>query len=120
LWSGNHVGHRTAIHDNCFVSSQVTVSGFCEIGENCFLGVNACVADTVKIAKDCIIGAGAVVLQNTFEGLVYVGNPAKPLPNKTSFQSFHVKEEVSPASVVEQKMLSTVIASQAPLDNTTV
>ena len=82
LWSGNHIGHRAVIKDNCFISSQVAVSGFCEVGENCFIGVNACIADGLKIAKDCIIGAGSVVLKDTFEGLVYVGNPAKPLPNK--------------------------------------
>ena len=110
LWSGNHVGHRAIIRDNCFVSSQVTISGFCEVGENCFIGVNACLAGGIKIAKDCIIGAGAVVLKNTFEGLVYVGNPAKPLPNKTSFQSFHVKEEAPYPSLIEQNMLSTVIS----------
>lgn len=109
LWSGNHVGHRTLIRDNCFVSSQVTISGFCEVGESCFIGVNACIADGVKIAKDCLIGAGAVVLHNTFEGLVYVGNPAKPLPNKTSFESFHVKEVMPVASLEEQKILSPVI-----------
>jgi sugar O-acyltransferase (sialic acid O-acetyltransferase NeuD family) len=109
LWSGNHVGHRTVIRDNCFICSQVTISGFCEIGENCFLGVNACLADGLKIAKDCVVGAGAVVLEDTFEGLVYVGNPAKPLPNKTSFQTFKV-EEPAPVVVAEQQMLSTVIA----------
>ncbi|MGD0405362.1 MAG: acetyltransferase [Candidatus Bathyarchaeia archaeon] len=108
LWSGNHIGHRAVIKDNCFISSQVTVSGFCEVGENCFIGVNACIADGLKIAKDCIIGAGSVVLKDTFEGLVYVGNPAKPLPNRTSFQTFHVSEEPQPL-LIEQKMLSTVI-----------
>lgn len=109
LWSGNHIGHRAVIHDNCFVSSHVTVSGFCEIGENCFIGINSCMSDGVKIAKNCIIGAGAVVLKNTFEGLVYVGNPAKPLPHKTSFQSFNIPE-VSKAAVIEQKTVSTITA----------
>jgi sugar O-acyltransferase (sialic acid O-acetyltransferase NeuD family) len=107
LWSGNHVGHRSAIGDNCFVCSQVTIAGFCEIGQNCFLGINSCLVDGLKIAKDCVVGAGAVVLEDTFEGLVYVGNPAKPLPNKTSFQTFHV-EEPQPVAA-EQRMLSTVI-----------
>lgn len=110
LWSGNHIGHRALIGENCFISSHVTISGFCEVGDNCFLGVNSCVADSVKIAKDCIIGAGSVVLKDTFEGLVYVGNPAKPLPNRTSFQTFHVAEEQQP-SQMEQKMLSTLMAS---------
>ena len=109
LWSGNHIGHRTQIRDNCFVSSQVVISGFCDVGENCFLGVNSCLADFVKIAKDCIIGAGAVVIQNTVERLVYVGNPAKPLPNKTSFQSFHFEEDASPASLEKQKTLSEIL-----------
>lgn len=116
LWSGNHIGHQTVIRDNCFISSQVTISGYCEIGENCFIGVNACLADNLKVAKDCIIGAGAVVLQSTFEGLVYVGNPAKPLPNKTSFQSFNVTEGIPPASLIEQKMLSTVIGQPKVTD----
>jgi sugar O-acyltransferase (sialic acid O-acetyltransferase NeuD family) len=95
LWSGSHVGHRTVVKDNCFASIQAAVSGFCEIGENCFLGVNCCVAGGLKIAKDCIIGAGAVVIRNTEEGKVYVGNPARPLSYKNSFESFDVKESIS-------------------------
>jgi sugar O-acyltransferase (sialic acid O-acetyltransferase NeuD family) len=109
LWSGNHIGHRSIISDNCFISSQVTVSGFCKIEESCFIGVNAAIAPSVKIAKDCVIGAGAVVLQSTFEGLVYVGNPAHPLPNKTSFQSFKVQEKLPNNTFAEEKMLSNII-----------
>lgn len=91
IWSKNHIGHRAVIKDNCFISTGVTISGYCEVGENCFLGVNSCIADYKKIAKDCIIGAGAVVLKDTEEGKVYVGNPAKPL-EKSSFETFKVKE----------------------------
>jgi len=79
LWSGNHIGHRTVIGDNCFISSHVVISGFCEVGESCFFGVNSCVIDGVKIAKDCYIGAGAVVVKDTEEGKVYIGNPARIL-----------------------------------------
>ncbi len=109
LWSGNHIGHRAVIGANCFISSQVTVSGFCEVGSSCFVGINACLADGVKVADDCIVGAGAVVLHDTFPGLVYVGNPAKPLPNRTSFESFHVAEPLPSAYVLEQKMVSSVV-----------
>src|SRR5438067_1052429 len=38
LWSGNHVGHQTRSRDNCFISSHVVISGYCDIGENSFLG----------------------------------------------------------------------------------
>lgn len=91
LWSGNHVGHRTVIRDNCFVSSHCVISGFCEIGESCFLGVNSSFSDGVKVARDCVIGAGAVVIRDTEERKVYVGNPAKPL-DKSSFETFRVPE----------------------------
>src|SRR5437667_12203173 len=37
LWSGNHVGHHSAIGDHCFLSSHVVVSGCCAIGPSCFL-----------------------------------------------------------------------------------
>jgi len=89
LWSGNHVGHRAKIADNCYIGGHVAISGFCEIGENCFLGTNSSISDHVKIAKDCIIGAGAVVLRDTEEGKVYVGNPARRLA-KSSFATFKV------------------------------
>jgi acetyltransferase-like isoleucine patch superfamily enzyme len=34
------------------------------------------------VAKDTVIGAGAVVVSDTESGKIYVGNPAKPLPEK--------------------------------------
>jgi sugar O-acyltransferase (sialic acid O-acetyltransferase NeuD family) len=89
LWSGNHVGHQTVIHDHVFVSSHVVISGYCEIGENCFLGVNSCLADQIKIGDDCFIGMGAVVNKSTAKGKVYVGNPAKPLAD--SFTALGIK-----------------------------
>jgi hypothetical protein len=51
-----------------------------------------------------------VVLHDTFKGLIYVGNPAKPLPHKTSFESFKTKEKVALSTVAEEKLLSSVIA----------
>lgn len=65
LWSGNHIGHNTIIHDNCFISSHCVISGFCEIGENSFLGVNCTIENNVKIAKDNFIGAGALIQKDT-------------------------------------------------------
>jgi len=86
MWSGNHLGHRSIIHDNCFVTSHVTISGFCEIGENSFLGVNSTIADNIKIAKNNLISMGAVVNKNTKEDGLYTGNPAKNM--KVSAKEF--------------------------------
>jgi sugar O-acyltransferase (sialic acid O-acetyltransferase NeuD family) len=77
LWSGNHIGHHSRIGDNCFLTSHVVVSGGVEIGNNCFLGVNATIRDHIKIAPHCVIGANTLILKDTQEKGVYIGNPAE-------------------------------------------
>jgi sugar O-acyltransferase (sialic acid O-acetyltransferase NeuD family) len=77
LWSGNQICHGTSVQDNCFIASNTAISGECDIGENSFLGVNCCLSDHITIAKDNLIGAGAVVVTDTEEAGIYVGNPAK-------------------------------------------
>ncbi|HXG93045.1 MAG TPA: acetyltransferase [Blastocatellia bacterium] len=73
LWSGNHIGHHSTIHDNCFVSSHVVVSGFVEIGEYCFMGVNSTVANNTTIGNNCLVGAGALILGNVEDDQKVVG-----------------------------------------------
>lgn len=84
LWSGNHVGHRTVIRDHVFVASHAVISGYCEIGESSFVGVNATFNDKVKVAADNVIGSAALVTRDTEPGKIYVGSPARAVPNKSS------------------------------------
>ena len=72
LWSGNHIGHHSEIHDHNFISSHVVVSGHCTIESYCFIGVNSTLAHKVLVATENIIGAGAVINKNTDPGGVYV------------------------------------------------
>ena len=93
LWSGNHIGHRTVIEDDCWLTSHDVVSGFCHIGTGCFIGVNATLGDNVTLAEDIVLGAGALTVKNLTEaGQVYVGSPAKLL-GRTSYQQFGVEKE---------------------------
>jgi sugar O-acyltransferase (sialic acid O-acetyltransferase NeuD family) len=92
LWSGNHIGHRSVIQDNCFVTSHVVVSGFCDIGESSFIGVNSTFVDGVSVGRDVVVGAGAVVTQNLEARGVYVGNPARPTGGD-SFDTFNVADK---------------------------
>jgi len=85
LWSGNHVGHRTVVRDHVFVASHAVISGYCDIGESSFIGVNSAFNDGVKVAPDNVIGAGALVTRDTEAGRVYVGSPARALPDRSSF-----------------------------------
>lgn len=73
LWSGNHVGHHSTIHDHCFIASHVVISGGVEIGESCFIGVNATLRDHIKIGDRCVIGAGALILADAEAEGVYLG-----------------------------------------------
>lgn len=82
VWSGSAVGHRSSMGDHCFLATHVALSGFCEVGESAFLGVNSCTVGGVKIGGDCVVGAGAVVTADALAGHIYVGNPAKVLPDK--------------------------------------
>jgi sugar O-acyltransferase (sialic acid O-acetyltransferase NeuD family) len=77
LWSGNHIGHRSKIHNHAFVSSHVVVSGFCSVGEYTFIGVNASIGHNVAIARDNYIAMAASVSASTEEDRIYQGNPAE-------------------------------------------
>ena len=72
LWSGNHIGHHSTIHDHCFIASHVVVSGGVEIGESCFIGVNATLRDHVKISEKCVLGAGTLILADVEPEGVYL------------------------------------------------
>ena len=70
LWSGNHIGHHSIIHDHCFLASQIVVSGGVTIEESCFIGVNVTLRDHITIGRKCLLGAGTVLLRNAApEGL---------------------------------------------------
>ncbi|MEM3828956.1 MAG: acetyltransferase [Conexivisphaerales archaeon] len=79
LWSGNHIGHHSVVRRHVFISSQVVVSGVCDIGEYCFLGVNSTIVDNTHIASDVVLGAGTVVIHDITQPGTYVGNPARLL-----------------------------------------
>lgn len=85
LWSGNHIGHHSEIHDHNFISSHVVISGHCTIESNCFLGVNSTVAHKIIIAKESLLGAGAIIAKNTEEKGIYVP-PRTVKLDKTSDQ----------------------------------
>ena len=50
MWSGNHIGHHSTIHDHCFIASHVVISGGVDIGESCFIGVNATLRENAESA----------------------------------------------------------------------
>jgi sugar O-acyltransferase (sialic acid O-acetyltransferase NeuD family) len=78
MWSGNHIGHHSVIHDHCFIASHAVVSGFCNVGRYTFLGVNATIANNVSIGEDNWIGLGATIAKNTASNTLFKGERAEP------------------------------------------
>ena len=79
MWSGNHIGDRTVIEDNVWISSQVVIGGDVRIGEGTFIGMNATIAHSVSIGRRNFIGSGALITRSTKDGGVYVQERNKPL-----------------------------------------
>lgn len=83
IWSGNHIGHHSVIKNHCFLASHVVVSGSVTVEPYNFIGVNATLRDNITIARECVIGAGALILKDTKEYGVYVGQEAKLIPKRS-------------------------------------
>ncbi len=93
MWSGNHIGHRTVIEDDVWLTSHDVISGFCHIGKGSFIGVNASFGDNVSVAEDVVIGVGAVTVKNLEQKAgVYIGAPAKLMEGRTAYTQFGVEE----------------------------
>jgi len=76
------VGHDVQLGDHCVVSSMVNLGGGCRIGDNSYLGMGALIKEGVTIGRDVIIGMGAVVYNDIPDGMIALGNPARPMrPN---------------------------------------
>lgn len=89
LWSGNHIGHHGEIKDHVFFTSHVVLSGHCTVESHCFFGVNATIRDYTHLKKGTLVAMGAsLTKQETEEWSVYVGNPAKQLEGKLSYNLY--------------------------------
>ncbi len=91
LWSGNHIGHHSVVRDNCFISSHVVISGFCDIGENSFLGVNSTLANNVNLGRDNWIGPGVTISRSTEPGALFSAPAAEP-SRVSALRFFKIRE----------------------------
>lgn len=88
LWSGNHIGHHGQIKDHVFFTSHVVMSGHCTIESYSFFGVNATIRDYLLVAQGTLLGMAAALTKDSEEWGIYVGNPAKKVPGKQSFEAY--------------------------------
>ena len=74
------IAHDVVIDDHCFITDGVYVAGGVSIGSCSYLGLCSIIRNKVSIGRECVIGAGAIILGNTEDRSVYLGEPATLLP----------------------------------------
>ena len=70
------VGHDTILGNSNVIMSSVNISGGIVIGDCNFLGVQSVLLQYIKVGNNTRIGANSVVIRNTKDGYLYMGNPA--------------------------------------------
>lgn len=73
------VGHGARLGEAVFVGPGANIAGDVVCGAETFIGIGARVVEKKKIGSGCVVGAGAVVVKDVGNGLVVVGNPARPI-----------------------------------------
>jgi sugar O-acyltransferase (sialic acid O-acetyltransferase NeuD family) len=75
------VSHHCRLGDHVTVANGAVLGGEVTVGERSWVGLAAVVRDGVTLAPRTLVGAGAAVVADTEEDGVYVGVPARRLPD---------------------------------------
>lgn len=89
LNAGTMIGHEAVISENCVISSAVNVAGNCIIGKNTYIGMGCQIKQGTRIGEGAIIGMGSVVFSDIPDGVIALGNPARPMKNNTDHRVFN-------------------------------
>jgi len=76
---GAYIGHDSFISNNCIISCNVLIGGFCFLGVSVNMGMGSICHQFSKIGSYSMIGMGAIITKKTKVNCfgTYVGNPAK-------------------------------------------
>ena len=73
------IAHDVTVGENTVVSSMVNIGGSCIIGDNSYLGMGVLIKEGIKIGNNSIVGMGSVVHKDIPDGVIALGNPARPM-----------------------------------------
>lgn len=81
------ITHDCTIGNFNYISAASVLGGHSHITDNCFIGLNSTIKDGITIAPYSLIGSAANVVKSTEEYGIYVGNPARMLPERSSLDA---------------------------------
>jgi len=76
---GATVGHNSVVGDYCHLAAQSCLGSFVTLKQGVHIGLNATVREHVTLEEYSALGMGSVLLQDTKEKEIWVGNPARYL-----------------------------------------
>jgi UDP-3-O-[3-hydroxymyristoyl] glucosamine N-acyltransferase len=72
-----HVAHNVKIHENCFITAGVVITGSTTIDKNTYIAPGAIIKNQLSIGENSLVGMGAVVIKDVEKDKVVAGVPAK-------------------------------------------
>lgn len=82
------IGHDSIIGNHTIISSFADVAGDCNVGDCAFLAINVIMKQGTSIGANSIIGLSSVVHRDIKEGVIALGNPARPMKNNENQRVF--------------------------------
>ena len=77
--TGATIEHDCKIGAHVHVATGAVLAGGVTVGDDSHVGAGAVIRQGIHIGVGSVVGAGAVVVKDVADGMVVVGNPARPL-----------------------------------------
>lgn len=78
-----HIAHNCRIKRKTIITGGVVLAGGVTVGEEAWLGPNSTALHGLHIGDRAFVGLGAVIIRDIAPGATVVGNPARPLEQRT-------------------------------------
>lgn len=81
--TGACIDHDTKISEHSFIGPGVVTGGNVVVQSDAFIGAGAVILPNISVGTNAVVGAGSVVIRNIHTNEKVVGNPTKPIRNKS-------------------------------------
>lgn len=74
-----NIGHDDVLDEGCMIAGFGNIGGIVTVGKWAYIGLSACVKQLVNIGEYSVVGMGSTVHKDIPEGMIAMGNPARPM-----------------------------------------